>query len=78
MLIAMQFMFTVAMSLSLLILHSVHYNTCTTLTACTNLNYRCANKQCVSWAYRCDGQNDCGCTGLGCDENSCGGFDISE
>ena len=31
-------------------------------------------QECISWAYHCDAVNDCGCTGVGCDEFGCLGF----
>ncbi|ELT91368.1 hypothetical protein CAPTEDRAFT_201947 [Capitella teleta] len=35
---------------------------------CSVTSFRCANKECISTAYLCDGDNDCGCHG-GCDED---------
>ena len=29
----------------------------------------CDNMECVPWSYVCDNENDCGCTGNGCDED---------
>ena len=42
------------------------------------MSYSCPNKECIETAYRCDGQNDCGCVGDGCDEHECGGLNWSE
>ena len=45
---------------------------------CQRVSYSCPNKECIETGYRCDGQNDCGCTGDGCDEDGCGGLNWSE
>ena len=45
---------------------------------CQRVSYSCPNKECIETAYRCDGQNDCGCVGDGCDEHRCGGLNWSE
>ncbi len=44
------------------------------IVACHGVNFICRNKECVYYSYVCDGENDCGCTGSGCDEESCGGL----
>ena len=45
---------------------------------CQPVRFRCANKECISWAYHCDHANDCGCEGPGSDEHGCGGFNWSK
>ncbi|ELT88985.1 hypothetical protein CAPTEDRAFT_219935 [Capitella teleta] len=42
--------------------------------ACQAVNFRCANQECVYGSYKCDGWNDCGCLGGGCDEDNCSGI----
>ncbi len=45
---------------------------------CQQVRFRCRNRECVEVSYRCDGINDCGCTGDGCDEDGCGGLNWSK
>ena len=47
-------------------------------TGCRSLSFRCPNKECISRAYICDGFEDCGCRGKGCEEMDCGGIGWSE
>ena len=39
-------------------------------SACGNTQFRCANLECISYSWVCDGYPDCGCT-HGCDEHHC-------
>ena len=42
------------------------------------MEFKCANKECIPWSYRCDSYHDCGCEDQGCDEIDCGGLNLSE
>lgn len=44
--------------------------------ACDGTRFTCANRECISWSYVCDGWSDCGCSGPGCDEDQCQGFGL--
>ncbi|KAK2169346.1 hypothetical protein LSH36_11g13076 [Paralvinella palmiformis] len=41
------------------------------------MEFKCANKECIPWSYRCDSYHDCGCEDQGCDEIDCGGLNLS-